>query len=358
MSDLQPDFLDLTDQQIRTEVVSTALRESGQTAGSAVSFRMTIWETMALLIVRFYQTVLRPIAIYVDPRAATGFWLQMHGLQAAVQLRSARAARGFVTVTSAAGGRLRAGSTLEAGGLQFTTDTETRLLAGEPMATPITAVLTGDAGNVAAGSEVTLNDPDPADAVARLDAQWVTFYGHAADDLSTSAGVERFRTRVMLGYQIRGDAKIAARYRLAAFGVEGVSSCAVGRAPRGPKSVDVTVLFSGRLPTDEQLDRVRAAVDEAALATSDVRTVAPRVVSVAVSVSVTGTAILSEVEAAIDLWWRARVGIGDGLLVQELYAGAHAGVAGVTSIVYSSPGADLPPTPVAWYSPSISVARA
>ena len=85
---------------------------------------------------------------------------------------------------------------------------------------------------MASGTEVTIASPDPADVVARLDAQWVTIYGHNGDDLATDAGVERFRRRVRLGFEIRGEAEIHARYRLAAFGVDGVSSVSVGRTPR------------------------------------------------------------------------------------------------------------------------------
>ena len=162
---------------------------------------------------------------------------------------------------------------------------------------------------------------------------------------------------MLLGYEIRGDAHLIARYRLAGFSVDGVSSCVVGRAPRGPGTVNVPVLFGGRLPTNDQLDLVRAALDDAGLGGDDVRAVAPQIVTAVVAATLVGTADTADVEAAILAWWRAHIGIGDGVSEAALHAGATAGLAGVTSINYSSPAADLPAQPGIWYSPAITVTR-
>ena len=358
MSDPRPAWLDLTDEQIRSDVKALADAHLGPTPrGVAATFRVTVREFMALAVQRFFATAARPMAQHVDPRIATGAYLRWHGLFAGVPLRDARAAQGSMTLTSATGGRVRAGAVADAGGARFVVDRDVRLFAGVDTVAPVTAEAAGAGGNVAAGTAVELVDPNPDDLVARLDADWLVLYGHPADDLSTFEGTEQYRTRVDLGYTIRGDAEVIARYRFVALGVLGVSSASVGRAPRGPKSVDVAVLFGGLLPSDAQLDVVRAALDEANLTGEDTRAVAPRVITVAVVATITGTAVLTDVEDAILTWWRANVGIGAGVSEAALHAGATAGATGITSINYSSPVADLPAIAAAWYSPSITITR-
>ena len=359
MSDPRPDWLDLSDEQIRSDVKALADEQLGPTPrGVPATFRVTVREFMALSTQRYFATAARPMAQHVDPRIATGAYLRWHGLFAGVPLRAARAAQGSMTLTSATGGRVRAGAVADAGGARFVVDRDVRLPAGVDTVAPVTAEATGAGGNVAAGTAVELVDPNPDDLVGRLDADWLILYGHPADDLSTSEGTERYRTRVDLGYTIRGDAQLIARYRFTALGVSGVSSASVGRAPRGAGSVDVAVLFGGLLPSDAQLDVVRAAIDEANLAGDDTRVVAPRIITVAVVATITGTAVTTDVEDAILAWWRANISIGAGVSEAALHAGATAGVAGITSINYSSPVADLPAIAAAWYSPSISVTRA
>ena len=358
MSDALPDYLSMSDEEVRSTVVAEMLTEIESTADVAASLASTIAEGNGIMAQRLVQTVVRPIALHSDPRAADGFYLALHGVTAGVPVRVARAARGYATFTSATGGRVREGALLTAGGQQFAVTTSTRLPAGDDTAVPIEAQVAGDAGNVAAGATVELTDPSPDDAVARLDAQWLTHYGHAADVLTDPASLERYRRRVLIGYTIRGEAEVHARYRLAAFGVDGVSSVSVGRTPRGYGSADVAVLFDGRLPTETQLSSIRAAIDEAALGGRDVRAVAPRIVSITVRATITGTALPADVEDAIAGWFRARIGIGDAVLEQDLHAGAHAGVAGITSINYSSPSADLPARPGIWYQPTVTVTTA
>ena len=359
MSDRAP-FLDLTDDQLQALAISEGERLSGLPAGTpSVGNMRSIFEVEAMLIQHAHDIGIRPIAEYIDPVAAQSWFLRMHGLHAGVPFRGAAATRGHAAVTSATGGRLRAGAVLLIGGQPFTTDDDVRLAADEAAAVAVTARLAGAAGNVAAGAAVTFEvEPVPADATAEVLAGWVTAPGYDADDVSTPAGTERYRRRVLPGFAVRGEANTLARYRLAAFGVPGVSSVAAGRAVRGYGSADISVLFNGRLPTDDEILLVQAAIEDEGLVGRDVRASAPRVVSVAVTVSITGTATTATVEAAIEAWWRANVGIGDGVLVQTLYARAAAGVVGVSSIVYSSPASNLAAVANTWYQPSIRVTRA
>ena len=354
MSDPSPEWLDLTDAQLRDRVIADGETQSKLTIGPAQALLRTMWEVMALTVQRAFQIAVRPIARHADPRRATGLYLRLHGINAATPFRAARATRGHVRVTSAAGGRMPAGTEIEAGGQAFTTDNELRLTAGVAGMVAMTASVAGSAGNVAPGADVSFSGtPTPDDAVAELPAQWITRYGHEADDDD-----DAYRERVLAGFEVRGEANTLARYRAVVLGVTGVSSVAAGRAPRGYGSADISCLFAGELPTAAQLETVRAAIADAALGGRDVRVAAPRVVSIAVVVSITGSATVTAVEDAIGAWWRANIGIGDGLLVQSLYESAHAGAVGIDtidSIVYSSPAANLPALTNTWYQPVITV---
>ena len=353
-------WLTLTDEQLRDEVIATGQEATGLPVGPSYGATQGEWETLAMTVQRLFIVAVRPIAESADPRRATGLFLRLHGLNAAAPFRAAAGAtEGYMHVTSATGGRMRAGTVVEAATVQFATLVEARLPAGEATPVAIRAEVAGEAGNIAAGTAVEFDaTPTPADAVAELRAQWVTVVGFDADDVSTPEGSERYRPRVLAGMDVRGEANTLARYRFVALGVPGVSSVGSARAPRGYGSADISTLFEGQLPTEAQLDLVRAALARAGLVTRDVRATAPAVVNVAVNVSITGTASLTETEDAIDGWWRSEIGIGDGVLVQSLYASAHLGVEGIESIVYSSPSQNLLPAVNRWYQPSITVVRA
>ena len=283
--------------------------------------------------------------------------LRVAGLEAGAPFRvTAGAAQGRVTVASATGGRLAEGSIVEAGGQRYVTDNRARLTAGVAASVAVTAEAGGAAGNVAAGTAAQFaSGTEPDDVTARLDAQWILVVGFDADDLTTEAGTESYRERVLAGYDVRGDGPAIARYRLAAIGVPDLSSVRVGRSPRAYGSADVVVLFEGRLPTDDELDLVRAEIARAGLVGRDLRVRAPDVVSVAVTAKITGTATTDTVEDAIDAWWRANIGIGDNVLRQDLFRQSTVGVEGLDTIDFRSPAADLDGRTVTWYQPSITV---
>ena len=349
-----------TDEEIRDFVLTTAESESGFSRSASVGPITGLWETAALAMQRAWAAGVRPTAAAIDPVTATGFYLRVHGVVANVPFRdTAGAAQGRVTVTSATGGRLAEGSIVEAGGQRYATDDRARLTAGVAASVAVTAEAGGAAGNVAAGTAAAFaSGTEPDDANARLDAQWITVVGFDADDLTTEAGTEAYRVRLLVGYEVRGDGPSIARYRLAAIGVPDLSSVRVGRSPRAYGSADVVALFAGRLPTDDELDLVRAEIARAGLVGRDVRVRTPDVVTVAVTATITGTATTDTVEEAIDAWWRAHIGIGDDVLRQDLFRQATVGVEGLDTIDFSSPGADLDGRNVTWYQPAITVTRA
>ena len=352
---MSDEWLSITDQQLHDRTIAAGENESGGTRGSASGFFATIFETMAVLFAYAWRVAIRPIATHIDPRVAKGFFLQQHALMAGTPYRVAAKTRGYMTVASVAGGRLVVGDRIIAGNAVFVVDQAVRIAAGGSVLVPVTAEQAGAAGNVAPGSDAEFS-PVPErleDGTVTLQAQWVTFPGHAADDDD-----ESLRARTLVGYQITGDHDIEARYREAALRVDGVSSVAARRTPRGYGSADVVVLVRGLLPTQAELQLVEAALNDAGLVGEDTWTRAPSIITVSVNVTFTGTASEADVEDAITAWWRAQVGIGDGVLVQSLYNDAHGSVFGITSIDYDSPADNLPARPAVWYSPSVRATRA
>ena len=100
---------------------------------------------------------------------------------------------------------------------------------------------------------------------------------------------------------------------------------------------------------------VRAAIAEVGIVASDIIVGAPDVTTVAVTAEIVGTATETTVEAAILTWWRGRIGIGDGLLVQNLFREATAGIPGLESVEFSSPVANIAGTAFVWLQPLIQV---
>lgn len=348
-----PDYLDLTNEQIRDQVILEGEERSGLQGRTSVGFFRTLWETMALIVQRVYRIAIRPIAIFIDPREAPGFFLSLHGINAGAPRREARATEGNLTVTSATGGRMPTGLVLTAGAVQFETIREVVIDRGATAAVRIRCLTPGAIGNVAAGVGISWQGaPTPADAAGRLDAQWVALYGHDADDDD-----DLYRERVLAGYLVRGEANTLDRYRLACRGVPGVTSVAAARAPRGYGSADISVLVDGDVPDADQLDLVRAAFNEAALVARDVRVTEPHAPAVDVRVLVIGDAAALTIVAAIEAWWRANISIGDQVLVQDLYTRAAAGVAGIDSIVFQSPAQNLPAQTNTWYRPVVRVTK-
>lgn len=358
MSDPRFDWLGLTDDQIDSEVLRLGIAQTRTEEGPSFSFTATVMRFVALVVRWIFRVAIRPIGNQFDPRRATGEYLNLAGVLAGVPVRAARPTRGHATVTSAAGGRVRQGERIEAGGQGFTVDYDAQLAAGAATSVAITAEVAGPDGNVAAGTAAAFASPPQRapDATVRLDADWIRAIGFDADDPTDDP--EPYRERVLAGLGVRGFAEIEARYRLAALGVEGCTAAQTVRTPRGLGSVDLLVLFGGRLPTDSQLADVRAALREAQLTGADVVVRGPTTVSVTVTAEITGTALTTDAEAAILAWWRANVGIGADVLVQSLYADATAGLPGLTSIVYRSPLSNLDGSRGLWFSPVISVTAA
>ena len=257
---------------------------------------------------------------------------------------------------SSSGGTVPAGQEIQAGGAVYTTDEELRLNPGTTRAVEVTASTPGASSNVRSGAAVEVQSPEPADLTAELRADWITIYGYDADTEDAN-GIELYRARVLAATDVRGETNTEARYRLEAIRVPGVSNVKMSRTPRDYGSTDLTFLVRGQLPNETDIEVMRGAIARAGLVCRDIRVRIPDVETVSVVAEITGTATPSEVEAEIGAWWRATIGIGDDLEVQDLYQRAAIGVPGLQTIEYSSPVASIDVQVPTWLSPSISVSE-
>lgn len=357
MSDQQPDFLGYTDEQIRDYTVAEGLRLTGYDEGESPAPVQGMLETFAMLWQQLWRIAVRPIIRHLDPRIATGYFLRLHGVWAGVAWRAtARSTQGYIHISSATGGTLAEGAVVQVGGQRYTVDTEVQLAAGVAAAVAVTAVTAGAASNVAAGSEAEMEgETEPADATAELRANWVTIYGYDADT-DDDKGTEIYRTRVLAGLDVRGEAHTEARYRLAAIGVPGVNSVKMVRTPRGYGSTDLAFLVRGNLPTQADIELVEAALEREALVCRDLWVRAPEVITVAVEAEITGTATTARVQAVIEAWWRQNIGIGDSVTVRALYRATDE-IEGLDTIEFSSPLENIDAIVPAWLSPSVTITQ-
>lgn len=349
MSDPRPDWLDLSDEQIRSDVKALADATLGPTPrGVASTQRVTVREFLALAVQRFFAIAVRPMAQNVDPRIATGVYLRWWGIASGAVHRSARATKGYATITAPAAGMVTRGVIIEAGGQRLAVDADTAIAAATATGVPVTATVVGAAGNVASGAaaEFAGDGPDaPDDATVELRRRWVTVPGHDTDTDDT------LRVRVLAALLVRAETNTPARYRLAAYGAPGVSSVATERTPRGYGSADLAVLIRGGVPTQDQLDLVEREIEADGLSCRDLWVRAPEVITVAVEAVLSSSTDTTAAATAIEAWWRAEIGVGDGVPVARLYREAAAGFL----VEFRQPLRNLPARASVWYEPSISV---
>lgn len=308
------DWIDKTDEEIRSEAKAEGAQISGLTTGPSVGLEATIWETVALLIQRVYATAIRPFAAAADPRGATGNFLRIHGVLAGVVPRSATSAEGWAQVTVPSQVTMEAGAVIVVAGQQYAVRTDTVVPAEQPTVVPIRAVEGGTAGNVSPGPGEW---PDNVDAAVELTASWLVAPGFDADDSDD----DLFRRRVLAGLQVRGEDQTIARLTAAAYSAAGVTDVSVQPVPRGPGSVDIGFMIDEQVPTQAQVDAVRPTVEAQGVAGRDIRMRPPTVVRQAVTITVGAPDTASGVAASLDTWWRRNVRLGGAVEESQIIAG-------------------------------------
>ncbi len=214
-------------------------------------------------------------------------WLRRHGYELGVDYVPAIAATGAITVSSAAAVTLLRGTRFErADGADYLVALDTALIAGDT-AVAVTAVLSGAGGNTAAGTVLTLADPDLYPDVTPDAPVASGGLGGGAD----TEDLEHYRSRVLARKRKRAGAGNASDWDEWAKGTSGaISATFVDSFVNSTMAVWLTFLRSDRtngIPTNSDVAALQAALDSPLLRPVQARVtvVAPTPVPIAVTIA-------------------------------------------------------------------------
>ena len=189
----------------------------------------------------------------LDPENLTGTDLERYVWQhRAVERKQAAYASGTLRVTAGAG-RIYAGALFAtAAGVQFMADGDQNVTVGDTFA--VSAVEPGSAGNAAAGTVIAM--PVTIQGIGGIvnDEDFTGGYDEESD--------EELRARYYEVLQRPANGGNVYQYEQWAKAVEGVGRVFVYPTPRGPNTVDVTLVDSNGNPADSDLiAEVQAMLD-------------------------------------------------------------------------------------------------
>lgn len=304
------------------------------------------------LAVRFYAVAAQIHALYLQaawtekqcfPQTATGEYLDYHAELRGVERKGAAAASGVlrfsVGTVATADLTVPAGTVcMTAGLVRFETTAEGVLAAGKTYVdVPAVAVETGEAGNVAAGTILTMSVA-PAGVAACTNP--APFSGGADDEDDDS-----LRARVLETYRRLANGANAAFYHQKAMSFEEVAAATVEPRARGVGTVDVVIATAGGIPEASLLDEVQEYFDSVREIAVDVQVLAPVLQSMDVSVAVKvaencdSESVLEKVRNVLSGWFSGER-LGQAVLLAELGAAVFA-VDGVENYAFSEPAADI-----------------
>lgn len=304
------------------------------------------------LSARLYAVAAQVYALYVQadwvvrqafPQTAQGEYLDRHAQLRSLERKGAVAARGVV--------RFTAGETAEeerviprgtvcmtVGLVRFETTEEGVIAPGALTAdVPVRALNEGAAGNVGAGTIVTMAVA-PVGVLSCTNPQPCSGGEEAEDD-------EALRARVLDTFRRLPNGANAAFYQQSALSFEGVAAAAVMPRPRGTGSVDVVVSTPNGLPGEELLEELTAYFQARREIAVDVQVRAPETVTVNVAVQVKAEEgrdqkeVEQSVEQALRSWFTGAI-LGRSVLLARLGSLIY-GCEGVENYAISAPAADV-----------------
>ena len=304
------------------------------------------------LSARLYAVAAQVYSLYVQadwvvrqafPQTAQGEYLDRHAQLRSLERKGAVAARGVV--------RFTAGETAEeerviprgtvcmtVGLVRFETTEEGAIAPGALTAdVPVRALNEGAAGNVGAGTIVTMAVA-PVGVLSCTNPQPCSGGEEAEDD-------EALRARVLDTFRRLPNGANAAFYQQSALSFEGVAAAAVVPRPRGTGSVDVVVSTPTGLPGEELLEELTAYFQARREIAVDVQVRAPETVTVNVAVQVKAEEgrdqqeVEQSVEQALRSWFTGAI-LGRSVLLARLGSLIY-GCEGVENYAISAPAADV-----------------
>lgn len=304
------------------------------------------------LSVRLYAVAAQVYGLYVQadwvvrqcfPQLAQGEYLDHHAQLRGLERKAATNAQGtirfFVTAAADTDRTIPAGTVcMTAGLLRFETTQDGVLAAGTlQVDVPARAVEAGAAGNVAAGSIVSM-------AVAPVGVAGCgnpkAFAGGADAEED-----EALRERVLDTFKRLPNGANAAFYEQGALSFDEVAAAVVLPRARGQGTVDVVVATLLGVPDQDLLDELEEYFQSRREIAVDVEVKAPETVPVAVAVEVAAApgqdedAVLERVEQALEGWFTGKR-LGENVLLAKL-GSVIFGCEGVENYSITSPAADV-----------------
>ena len=304
------------------------------------------------LAARLYAVAAQVYALYVQadwvvrqafPQTAQGEYLDRHAQLRGLERKGAVAAQGVVRFTvgeTAAEARTIPQGTvcMTAGLVRFETTREGTIPAGALTAdVPVRALAQGAAGNVRAGTIVTMTVA-PVGVLSCTNPQPCAGGEEAEDD-------EALRVRVLDTFRRLPNGANAAFYEQGALSFDGVAAAAVVPRPRGTGSVDVVVAAPSGAPEQALLEELADYFQARREIAVDVQVRAPSVTTVNVAVGVRTKAgydreeTHQRVEQALRDWFTGKI-LGQPVLLARLGSIVFA-CEGVENYAISAPAADV-----------------
>ncbi|OUJ14208.1 baseplate J/gp47 family protein [Acetobacter sp. DsW_063] len=263
--------------------------------------------------------------------------LASHALQWKTPRIGAQAAVGNVLATTTAAVVFAVGQTMTVDGtVTWSVTAETSLASGVTGSVPVQATTTGTAGNLAAGTTLTLVTPVTGVSSIIVDSSGLA--GGAAIEAA-----ESWRARILAAIRNPPGGGTAADYKKWATDA-GAGYVNVVGGWLGLGTVGVIVAMPGRVaPTDAQLAQIQAYIDDQSrkVVRSNATVVAATIVqrNVVASINPDTTTARAATSSAVSAYY-AGTGLGDTLYQSQL-SDAFSSVVGETSHLITSPAANI-----------------
>lgn len=224
--------------------------------------------------------------------------------------------------------------------LVATTTAATIGVGGTSVNVPVQATAVGIAGNLPAGTALT---------VKGLGLQGVDGITVAAPGLSGGTDREtdaQLKTRYLLDLQNPRRSGSVSDYQAWALTVDGVTSATVLPRNRGAGTVDILITTSGGLPSDQLVTDTQTYIDSVKPAVDDAQVVKPTAVTVNVTLALTAAtgytvAGLTDAVTAAVRGYINGLNVGDDCLVNALISKVMT-VTGVVDCSLTAPAANVP----------------
>jgi uncharacterized phage protein gp47/JayE len=278
------------------------------------------------------------------PQTASGEMLDMHAKARGLERGSSTAAMGRIRfeIDTARSSDITIDSgavCLNAGGMEFFTTSSATIKAGQLYCeAPAFAKKAGAAGNVPAQS-ITFMALAPIGVVRCYNPS--PFSGG-----SDGESDEMLRARILKSYANLPNGSNKAFYESVALNTDGVSAVSVVPRARGLGTVDIVISSASGLPNGNLIDSIRAKFEKQREICVDVNVLAPRTVTVPVSVAIDVdeghdfAIVAAKVATALNEYFNGKL-LGKDILLAKL-GNVVFGVEGVSNYSFLQPATDIP----------------